>query len=151
MNWTREIVVPALENIKKNYDCFLGMTFEDVGKEALIHLNSAGKLPFTFRKIGRQWGKIATAAKGKNDYEIDLVALSPESRDILFCECKWQKQKVGPDVYYSLKEKAGFVDWYPEIQEHFALISRAGFTPGMREIAEKEKVILIALADMIGT
>jgi hypothetical protein len=142
-------VVPVLEDIKKNYDRFLGMTFEDVGKETLIHLNSAGKLPFTFRKIGRQWGKIAAAARGKNDYEIDLVALNAESRDILFCECKWQKQKVGPDVYYSLKEKGGFVDWHSEGQKHFALISRAGFTPRMREIAEEEKVILIGLADMI--
>ncbi|RNI15787.1 hypothetical protein EFE42_00655 [Methanohalophilus sp. RSK] len=58
-------------------------------------------------------------------------------------------QKVGPDVYYSLKEMVRFVDWYPESQEHFALISRAGFTPRMQEIAEEEKVILIALADML--
>lgn len=58
-------------------------------------------------------------------------------------------QKVGPDVCYSLKEKARFVDWYPESQEHFALISRAGFTPRMREIAEEEGVILIGLEDMV--
>ncbi|WP_462273707.1 hypothetical protein [Methanohalophilus sp.] len=58
-------------------------------------------------------------------------------------------QKVGPDVYYSLKERGCFVDWYPESQQHFALISRAGFTPRLREITEEERVILIGLADMV--
>ncbi|WP_263853976.1 hypothetical protein [Methanohalophilus profundi] len=43
------------------------------------------------------------------------------------------------------------MDWYPEGQEHFALINRAGFTPRMREIAEEEGVILIGLADMTQT
>ena len=69
----------------------------------------------------------------------------------VFCaaNASGRSKRAGPDVYYSLKEKGGFVDWYSEGQKHFALISRAGFTSRMREIAEEEKVILIGLADMI--
>lgn len=83
--------------------------------------------------------------KGKNDYEIDIVALDQDSKNILFCECKWQKQKIDADVYFSLKEKAGHVKWFLERKEHFALISRSGFTKRMHEVAKKENVLLLTL------
>lgn len=30
--------------------------------------------------------------------EIDVVALDKDTRDILFCECKWQNRKTGVDA-----------------------------------------------------
>jgi len=83
--------------------------------------------------------------KGKNDYEIDIVVLDQDSKNILFCECKWQKQKTDADVYFSLKEKVSHVKWFLERNEHFALISRSGFTKRMHEVAEKENVLLLTL------
>jgi AAA+ ATPase superfamily predicted ATPase len=133
----------GIADIKKSYDRYLGETFEQVCKEILIDLNLQDRLPFRFRSIGRQWGKITGRPKGKNDYEIDLVALNQDTKDILFCECKWQKQKIDTDVYFSLKEKASHVKWLREREQHFAIISRSGFTEKMHEIAKQENVLLL--------
>ncbi len=139
----------AIQDLDKSYDRYLGETFEQVSKEILTYLNLQDKLPFRFRSIGRQWGKIPNIPKGKNDYEIDLVALDQDSKNILFCECKWQKQKVNTDVYFNLREKACHVKWFPERKEHFALISRSGFTKKMHEIAKQENVLLLTLHDYL--
>ena len=139
----------AIEDLKKSYDRYLGETFEQVSKEMLMDLNLHDRLPFRFKSIGRQWGKIPNRPKGKNDYEIDLVTLDQETKNILFCECKWQKQKTNADVYFSLKEKASHVKWFPERKEHFALISKSGFTKNLREIAKQENVLLFTLEDYL--
>ncbi len=138
---------PVLEDLAGNYPGFLGETFEQISREFLLALNAAGKLPFRFKKIGRQWGKIPKAPKGKNNYEIDLCALNPETREMLFCECKWQDRPVDTDVYHALKEKAGHVQWLPDRKAYFAIISKKGFTEELREVAEKEGVLLLTLRD----
>lgn len=137
----------AIEDLEKSYDRYLWETFEQVSKEMLMDLNLHDRLPFKFKSIGRQWGKIPNMPKGKNDYEIDLVALDPETKNILFCECKWQKQKINADVYFSLKEKAAHVKWFTERKEYFALISKSGFTKNLHEIAKQENVLLLTLED----
>ena len=76
---------PEIEDVNKNYSTFLGETFEQIGIEMLTHLNSTGKLPFRFHKIGRQWRKIPLAPKGQNDYEIDIAAVNNDTLQILFC------------------------------------------------------------------
>ena len=139
--------VHVLEDLSGNYPGFLGETFEQISGEFLLALNAAGKLPFRFRKIGRQWGKIPKAPKGKNDYEIDLCALNPDTREILFCECKWQDRPVDADVYRALKEKAGHVKWLADRKDYFAIISKEGFTEELREVAEKEGALLLTLRD----
>ncbi len=140
----------AIDDIGKNYNTFLGETFEQICIEILTHLNSAGKLPFSFHKIGRQWGKIPLAAKGQNDYEIDIVALNNDTLQILCCECKWQDKKVGIDIYHKLKEKAGYVKWLPGRKEYFCLISKSGFTENLKNTAKKDGVLLLTLDDYMG-
>ena len=44
--------------LNTTYDQYLGHIFEDIVKQYIIDLNIVGKLPFTFERIGRQWGKI---------------------------------------------------------------------------------------------
>ena len=116
----------------------------------LIYLNSRGKLPFRFLKLGRQWGKIPLAEKGKNEYEIDLVALNDDTNEILFCECKWNESKVDISLYHELVDKAGFVKWTPDGKEYFALISRSGFTDRMEKEAKVKGVMLLTLEDYVG-
>ena len=140
---------PSVDDVKNNYNRYLGETFEQISREMLVYLNSTGKLPFRFQKIGRQWGKIPKAPKGKNDYEIDIAALNNDTKEILFCECKWQDKEIGMDVYLKLKEKAGFVKWLPDKKEYFALISKSGFTKNLRKAAKDdgENVLLLTLDD----
>ncbi len=137
----------AIGNVEKSYDAFLGETFEQIGKEMLIYLNSRGGLPFRFQKLGRQWGKIPMAPKGQNEYEIDIVAMNDDTREILFCECKREGSEVDIDVYRKLVEKAGYVKWHHDRKEYFALISRSGFTERMKEEAQMKGVLLLTLED----
>jgi hypothetical protein len=87
------------------------------------------------------------APKGRNEYEIDLVAVNDNTTEILFCECKREDSRVDIDVYRSLMEKAGFVKWYHDRKEYFALISRKGFTERMKKEAEAKGVVLLTLED----
>jgi len=137
----------AIRNVEKSYDAFLGETFEQIGKEMLVYLNSRGGLPFRFQKLGRQWGKIPMAPRGQNEYDIDIVAMNDDTKEILFCECKWESGKVDIDVYRSLVEKAGYVKWQDERKEYFALISRSGFTDRMKKEAQTKGVLLLTLED----
>jgi len=87
------------------------------------------------------------APKGQNEYEIDIVAVNDDTKEILFCECKWESRKVDIDVYRSLVEKAGYVKWKDERKEYFALISRSGFTDRMKKEAQMKGVLLLTLED----
>nr|WP_321498731.1 DUF234 domain-containing protein [uncultured Methanolobus sp.] len=139
------LLLPIKRRVNNSADCTVtGISFDE---QTLVDRTVNERLPF--KSIGRQWGKIPNMPKGKNDYELDLVALDPETKNILFCECKWQKQKINADVYYSLKEKAAHVKWLPERNEHFALISKSGFTKNLHEIAKQENVLLLTLDDYL--
>ncbi|MFV9630470.1 MAG: ATP-binding protein [Methanosarcinales archaeon] len=139
----------AMEDLNDSYSTYLGETFEQVSKEMLIYMNLSGKLPFHFKNIGRQWGKIPRVPSGRNNYEIDIAAINSDTNEILFCECKYQDKKTDSDVYLKLKEKAGFVQWQSDQKNYFALISKFGFTDKMKRAAKKDDVLLLTLDDYV--
>ncbi|MCK5177072.1 MAG: ATP-binding protein, partial [Candidatus Aenigmarchaeota archaeon] len=107
------------KKLHKNYNSYLGFVFEQIAKEFLIL-----KQPFEFVKIGRQWSRIP---KVKQSYEIDLVALNEDNREIGFFECKWSNLKTGESfgILNKLKQKSKFVDWnLDNRKEHFGLIAK---------------------------
>ncbi|SMH35437.1 ATP-binding protein [Methanohalophilus portucalensis] len=136
------------DHILSELNRFAGHTFEDITKQFLIKLNKQDKLNFKFSKIGKQWGRYQKS-RGKNTYEIDLVALNEKTRQILFCECKWQNKLVDVDVLQSLIDKSRLVDWYNmERSEYFMIVSKSGFTEQARQFAEEHDFVLYTLADM---
>ena len=136
-----------MEKIDAELSTFIGQPFEDISQQFLIELNRSNKLPFVFGKIGRQWGKFK-GEKGKNVYEIDIVALNENTKDILFCECKWKNKKTDVGVLEDLQNKSRFVDWYnKERKEHFAVISRSGFTNEAQIFAKQNGFLLFELDD----
>jgi AAA+ ATPase superfamily predicted ATPase len=138
----------VLSKIEAELDRFTGPAFEEITKQFLVALNRQGKLPFTFGKIGKQWGKFR-GETGKNIYEINLAALNESTREILFCECKWQKQPVGKEVLEELAAKAKFVDWYrTERREYFVVMAREGFTEEAKRLAEGKGILLFSLTDL---
>jgi len=117
----------TVSKINDTYDRYLGHVFEDIVKQYLIDQNIANKLPITFERIGRQWGKVPEKKKGKNTYEIDIVALNESSNDILFVECKWRMltSKNTRSIYNDLKEKSRHVYWNNEGRnEYFAVVAK---------------------------
>lgn len=116
-----------VSKIASSYDHYLGHVFEEIVKQYFIDLNVAGKLPFAFERIGRQWGKIRGKPKSANVYEIDLVALNEDSKEVLFVECKWQTltAKSAGKILHDLKEKSVAVQWHNEEgKEYFAIAAR---------------------------
>ncbi|MFH1359244.1 MAG: ATP-binding protein [archaeon] len=96
-----------INNIKKDLSSYVGRRFEKVCEEVLVDSNI---IPFNFTKIGNQWGKFK-GEKGKNDYEIDIVALNEKSKEILFGECKWKDKVDAEKVIKEIKEKAEYLEW----------------------------------------
>ena len=140
----------VMRKIDSELDTFTAPVFEDICKQFLIELNRNELLPFVFEKIGRQWGKFK-GEPGKNVYEIDLVAINSNSKEILLTECKWNKQKVGSEVITELLYKAEYVNWYSrERKEYFAVFSRSGFTPAAQSLAKERGVLLFDLGDIGG-
>ena len=113
-----------VENTKININNHIGKRFEIICREFLTDQN---KIPFEYHKIGRQWGRIKDAPKGKNTYEIDIVALNSDSKEILFIECKWKNLslKQAENILYDLQEKSKFVGWNNDKRaEHFGIIAK---------------------------
>jgi hypothetical protein len=101
-----------ITQIKKDYPRYLGFVFEEVCKEFMIKNKH-----FNINKIGRWWHK---------ENEIDIVALNDESKEILFCECKWQDKVDAKKLLQELKEKAKLVDWNNESRkEKYALFAKS--------------------------
>ena len=110
---------------KNDFNKYLGRKFEKFC--LLLIKDNILKLPFKFMRLGRQWGRIPKAEKGKNQYEIDLVALNDDKKEIGFFEIKWKdlKEKQARKIIKELKEKSKFVDWNSEDRkEYFGLIGK---------------------------
>lgn len=121
--------------IRSNYNTYLGPVFEEVIKEYLIkeRLNF-----FNFTKLGRWWYK---------DMEIDIVALNEKNKEILFVECKWQKDIDCNKIVKDLAEKSKQVRWNNEERmEYFAVFAKS-FSNKIEKY-EGKRVYCIDIKDM---
>ncbi|VVB54177.1 Archaea bacterial proteins of uncharacterised function [uncultured archaeon] len=126
--------------IQKDLNSFMGRKFKKICMEALIELNNQGYLPFKFKTIGGWWHK---------DHEIDIIFMNEDTKEMCFCECKWQTPKVGLDVLKELLEKATFVDWLNKTrQDCYIVISKSGFTSTAQEYALSNGVLLFDIGDL---
>lgn len=131
----------VIERIKKDFDSFLGILFENFCEQLLPELD----LPIKLEKIGTWWGHCREKEKRK-ELDIDLVGVNEKTKEILFIECKWSelKEKEAREILEKLKDKARFVNWNSK-KEYFGLIGK--------KIKEKEKLkkdglVVFDLADL---
>jgi len=109
---------PIKENLKKEFNAFVGIAFEEICKQAVTELSKKDEF-FSFDKIGRWWHK---------DKEIDIIALNTNTKKINFIECKWQNSKIKLKELIELEEKSRFVEWNKKNRvEGFAFFSKKGF------------------------
>jgi hypothetical protein len=80
-----------------------------------------------------------------------VVAISDETRAVLVGQCKWSANPADKsaleDLYrvtHNLQEEG---EWR---QMCFALFSRSGFTPALRDLAGRDGVILVEPKDLVG-
>jgi len=130
--------------IKPEFNRFVSFAFEDICRETVMAMNAEGKLPAGFSRVGRQWGAIPGRRDGESQYEIDIVALNAETKDILFAECKWQEKVDAKKVLSELKEKAKYVEWNSgKRKEHYAI-----FAKSFREKIKEPDLMLFDLNDI---
>ena len=123
-------VTSAMARFDQAFQHHVAATYEEVGCEILRRHQ---ELFFPFSRLGKWWDR---------NNEIDIVGLASGGKDILLAEVKWSSKRVGVNVYGGLKEKAELVS-RDHVRRHYALISRAGFTPAMKKLAKEEGVVLI--------
>jgi len=101
-----------LDFIKQNYSEYLGRTFEKFCMKSLRKF-----YPGRFNKIGRWWYK---------DKEIDIVAINDKTKEIMFCECKWQDRVNAKSVLNDLMAKSDEVRWHIQNRkDHFAVFAKS--------------------------
>ena len=97
-----EMGFDVVEEIKGEFNDYLGFIFEEVARQFLVSLNRAGKLPSRFTKIGRWWHR---------GEEIDLVALNEREKKALFLEVKWKSlsEREARGILKDLEKKSELV------------------------------------------
>ena len=124
--------------VKPNIDIFASYAFEEVCRSFVKKGLGDG---MRFNKVGRWWSK---------DAEIDVVAVNEDDNSVLFGEAKWSIRNIGIDVLSDLKKKAQMVEWgRKNRKEIYALFSRKGFTEELKRVADKEKIILKTINEMM--
>ena len=131
--------------LKGNINSWVGKKFESVIAE-LIKKGDI-ELPFPIEKVGKQWGKIPNKPKGEV-YEIDVVALNEKTKEILFCECKWQDKVNAKRICKELIEnKIPYVDWNNEDRKESIAIFARSFKEKIEEF-DGRKVYCFDLRDL---
>ncbi len=132
----------VLKKIRDDYDNYVGRSvFEHICMDFLWQI--ANKLPFNPEKIGGQWGT-TTKEKKTTSYEIDIVALNDQTKEILFCECKWQDKVNAKKILEELKEKVKYVQWHNDKRKEYYMI----FAKSFKEKIKEKNLMLFDLKDL---
>jgi len=138
----------AVDLLIESVDSIIPHKFEEICRELIIYMDNLKSdiLPFNIQKIGRWWGKNNSKTTGKNQEEIDIIALNEDKKTIMFGECKWTNRLLDVSVYNDLRRKSASVQWNNGARkEYFILFSRSGFTDKMAEVARRDNVLLFDL------
>jgi len=125
-----------LNIIKNDFDIYVSKIFEDISRNILFKFGNY----LTGENIidaGKWWGKNKDKNNGKNEEEIDIIALT-ENKNIIAGEVKWRNKPLKIDVFYSLKDKSNFIKPYKYI-----LFSKSGFDYDLIKLSEMDKSIIL--------
>ncbi len=122
----------VIEEIKKEINQFVGITFEDICREIVLDSNK------DISKIGRWWYK---------DSEIDIVAINNKKKEILFGECKWSDKIDAKKIAKELIEKAKLVRWSNEQRREAFIIFARSFSQKIVQF-ENKKFTCLDLTDI---
>ncbi|HEY0089046.1 MAG TPA: DUF234 domain-containing protein, partial [Candidatus Lokiarchaeia archaeon] len=102
----RETKIPE-ENLKQNFNNFIGRRFEKLIREEILQRLDIMKP----QKIGRWWGHYKDKeTNNRKEIEIDIVMLNETSKEILFGECKWKNNVDSSQLLKDLKEKTKYFE-----------------------------------------
>ena len=132
------------ELVKESIDKHISKSFEKLIIELIK--NNILFSDKEFSKFGSQWGKFK-GEKGKNTYEIDIVALNEQTKEILFGECKWKEHVNAISLAKELAEKIKYVEWNNGKRKEILVFFAKSFSKKIKEF-EGKKAYCLDLKDM---
>lgn len=120
------ITINSERKFNTDFAKFCGSEFEKTVMEILNIKNCMNLLKNA--RIGKQWGRLPKnkIEKEDNTYEIDILAVNEERKEILFGECKWRDNVDYYEIIQNLKKKAEFIDWNKgERKEIYAVFAKS--------------------------
>jgi hypothetical protein len=121
---------------------FIGThTFEELCRDWVTVQADLGKLPFLPERVGGFWSP---------GVQVDVVATSWRTKNILLGECKWLTRKVGRGVIRELVDKSERVLPKGDLIDikwnvHYVFFGRQGFTEAARQEAQALNATLVTL------
>ena len=132
----------VLENkILPEIDHYSSLAFEEICQQYFWEEGLMGRLPYLPVNIGRWWN---------TNEEIDLVVIG--EKEVILGECKWSSHAIGTNILADLERKAESIQHDLAGKKiHYALCSRSGFTPNLKESVNKRKdITLLSLNQILG-
>ena len=121
---------------------FVGLGFETLAQQWVMRQAQAGNLPFALEAVGAHWSR---------QVQVDVVALTWHTHELLLGECKWGADPVDRAVVSELIERKGALlcQELPNGERwHFSdvLFARARFTEGAKIEMTAQGGFLVDLA-----
>ena len=130
---------------------FASFAFEDICREYVTELQKQNALPFRYRTMGRWFGKTTTRngdGVKRAETEIDILAISPQSKKYLVGECKYKSSEFGYSDY--LNAVAKLSDEKSVAKFYYAFFSKSGFSQNVIDEAKHNKsIMLFTLSDVV--
>ena len=127
----------VLNKIIEKYPEYFSQIFEKICRKVIVK-------KFSFNRIGKQWGK---TYRGKETYEIDILALNEKTKEILFAECKWRNNVNAENIAKKLEEKTKNIDWNTSNRKEIFVIFAKSFKKKIEEY-EGRRVYCYDLKDL---
>ena len=124
-------------------DQFLGFVFEDICREWLLDESEHGNLDTLITNIGSWWGGNPLT---KQQEEIDIIATTMNTNELIIGECKWTKNPVGITVLETLITRS---ELFEHKNKRLFVFTREEFTDNAKELAKQNKIQLITFTEMI--
>lgn len=131
----------AAEDICSSLSDYMGLVFEDICREFMVHLAKEGKLPFIPDGFGKWWGNNPTK---KRQDDIDIIGI--DGNKGIFCECKFRNELFDISELNDLLDASAI---FTRIEEkYYYLFSKSGFTQAVKDLAPQYNLKLVTIDDL---
>lgn len=142
----RQIV---FDEMKKDFtEKYVAFAYEDICKNIFSVLCKNGTISFTPSRIGSFWQNDLSG-----DTQIDVAAVDLQHKTLFLGECKYHKNPVDADVYFTLQEKAQsnreIQQTYPGFRILYGVFSKSDFTKRLYDLAAANEALFLINEDKI--
>ena len=142
----RQIV---FDEMKKDFtEKYVAFAYEDICKDIFSVLCKNGNISFTPSRIGSFWQNDLSG-----DTQIDVAAVDLQHKILFLGECKYHKNPVDADVYFTLQEKAQInreiQQTYPGFHIIYGIFSKSDFTKRLYDLTAANEALFLINEDKI--